>query len=157
MLMNLSLLTNHVISLLEQDSFQRQVVSLKRDLAISEAPFVWKTIVITDDLPPEIRSGWIFALKGNTPSVSHYHPNSVQHMLSVEGEAQAVVGDNQLEVLPLSDHPEKAEWIVIPKGIPHEFTPRNQDMIVVSFHTCDAADLVEVESESGLIRKYEGN
>ena len=47
-------------------------------------------------------------------------------------------------------------WYVIGKGVPHEFLPEGEDMIVVSFHTCQAAELEEIASETGEKRRYEG-
>ena len=48
------------------------------------------------------------------------------------------------------------KWLIIEKGVPHEFTPEREDMTVISFHTCDKSELEEVESETGGSRLYEG-
>lgn len=47
------------------------------------------------------------------------------------------------------------KWYVIGKGVPHEFLPEGEDMIVVSFHTCEANELEEVACETGEKRLYE--
>ena len=46
-------------------------------------------------------------------------------------------------------------WYVIPENVPHEFFPRGSDMVVVSFHTCEAHELQEISCDSGVIREYE--
>jgi hypothetical protein len=48
------------------------------------------------------------------------------------------------------------KWLIIDKGVSHEFTPEREDMTVISFHTCDASELEEIESETGGSRLYEG-
>jgi hypothetical protein len=47
-------------------------------------------------------------------------------------------------------------WYVIGEGVPHEFFPEQEEMIVVSFHTCEANELEEVACETGGKRLYEG-
>lgn len=47
-------------------------------------------------------------------------------------------------------------WYLIGKGVHHEFFPEETDMIVVSFHTCEAIELEEVACEAGERRLYEG-
>ncbi|HEX5734513.1 MAG TPA: hypothetical protein VF131_16880 [Blastocatellia bacterium] len=46
-------------------------------------------------------------------------------------------------------------WYVIGKGVPHEFFPEKENMVVVSFHTCEASELEEVSCETGEKRVYE--
>jgi hypothetical protein len=46
-------------------------------------------------------------------------------------------------------------WLVIEKGVPHEFFPEEEDMVVVSFHTCEAHELEEVSCDTGETRRYE--
>jgi len=47
-------------------------------------------------------------------------------------------------------------WYVIDEGVPHEFFPEEEDMVVVSFHTCEAHELEEVACGTGESRLYEG-
>jgi hypothetical protein len=58
------------------------IEQLKAQLRASEEPFVWATIEVGNapDVPGEIQSAWIFALRAERWSGAHYHPNSVQHM-----------------------------------------------------------------------------
>jgi hypothetical protein len=46
-------------------------------------------------------------------------------------------------------------WYVIPEGMPHEFFPTEQDMVVLSFHTCASDELEEISCNSGTTRNYE--
>ena len=48
------------------------------------------------------------------------------------------------------------KWVVIDKNVPHEFFPENENMVVISFHTCEAGELEEAGCETGQKRLYEG-
>jgi hypothetical protein len=48
------------------------------------------------------------------------------------------------------------KWVVIDKNVPHEFFPEEENMGVVSFHTCEATELSEVGCETGEKRLYDG-
>src|SRR5262249_17801387 len=63
--------------LLGQGSFSRAVQHLRVQLGGSQEPFVWTTIgldTIHIALPAAIKSCWIFLLKRDVPSGSHFHP-----------------------------------------------------------------------------------
>lgn len=47
-------------------------------------------------------------------------------------------------------------WHVIGAGLPHEFFPEESAMVVISFHTCEAHELEEVDCQSAKRRLYEG-
>jgi hypothetical protein len=146
--------------LLRQESFARAVERLRVDLGGSPEPFVWTTVVVdTIDvpLPAQIKSCWVFLLRRDVPSGSHYHPNSVQHMVALNGRGRANVGGVQRMMIPFgaARHPIEEKWHVIGEGVPHEFFPEGEDMAVVSFHTCAADELEEVASGSGARRTYE--
>jgi|SRR5215510_7346398 len=134
--------------------------ALKEELKQTPEPFVWTTLdleTISGYLPDNIKSCWVFVLKKDTPSGCHYHPNSIQHMLMIEGEGTAKVGSSTSEMKRFDDAngslPEI--WCVIDQGVPHEFFPRSCDMVVISFHTCDANKLEEISCDSGVTRLYE--
>ena len=155
-------LSSVVDYLLNQEDFSRTVERLKGELDQSTETFVWETIdldTIPHELPAGIKSGWIFHLRRDVPSGSHYHPNSVQHMVLVGGQGTSNVGGERRPIIhftsPESSFTEK--WIIIDKGVPHEFTPEREDMTVISFHTCAASELEEIESETGGSRLYEGS
>lgn len=133
---------------------------LKKQVRQTSEPFVWSTIEmqsVTVRLPETIRSCWIFVLKKDVPSGCHYHPNSIQHMVMIEGEGTANVGasSRQMKLFGALDCSLDDIWYVIPENVPHEFFPRGRDMVVVSFHTCESNELEEISCDSGTIRNYE--
>jgi quercetin dioxygenase-like cupin family protein len=137
-------------ALLRQDGIADTIARLKAELPRTEEPFVWSQVdlaAVGPLLPAVIRSGWLFVLRRDAPSGAHHHPNSVQHMLVVEGACRAHVGGAWRQLAP-------QEWAVIPAGVPHEFIPAGQDMVVLSFHTCAAEELEEVSAATGATRQY---
>ena len=146
--------------LLGQESFSRTIERLRLELNKSQEPFVWAAVAldtIAVALPASIKSCWIFLLKRDVPSGSHYHPNSVQHMVVVNGCGRSIVGGVECTMIPFasSRHSIQEKWFVIGEGVPHEFFPEGEDMAVVSFHTCVAEELEEISSGSGTRRVYE--
>jgi mannose-6-phosphate isomerase-like protein (cupin superfamily) len=107
-------------------------------------------------LPAIIKSGWIFVLKKDVPSGCHYHPNSIQHMVVIEGEGDSKVGaiSRQMRRLNEPDCSLDDIWYVIREGVPHEFFPRGADVVVVSFHTSAPDELEEIRCDSGARRTY---
>lgn len=146
--------------LLTQDSFSKAVEHLRNELRSSREPFVWTTVPLDSirvALPAPIKSCWIFHLKRDVPSGSHHHPNSVQHMVALNGQGRSHVGDVERTMIPIGSprHSIEAKWLVIDEGVPHEFFPVGEDMTVVSFHTCPAAELEEIAAGTGARRYYE--
>src|SRR5262245_49965690 len=89
--------------LLRQDSFSRSVERLRVELSGSQEPFVWNTVALDTirvPLPALIMSCWIFLLRRDVPSGSHYHPNSVQHMVALNGRGQSNVGGVERTMVP---------------------------------------------------------
>jgi hypothetical protein len=149
-----------VESLLRQESFSGTVERLRLELRGSPQPFVWSTVAlntISVSLPAPIKSCWMFLLKRDVPSGCHYHPNSVQHMIALTGHGRSKVGGVERTMIPLGSarHSITEKWHVIGEGVPHEFFPEGEDMTVVSFHTCEAAELEEIACGSGASRIYE--
>ena len=146
--------------LVSRQWFARMVDELKTANRESQEPFVWSTIelkFLIAQLPRNIKSGWVFVLKKDVPSGCHHHPNSIQHMVMIEGRGESNVGDLRKQMIPFQSQDKSlAEiWYVIPEGVPHEFFPEEQDMVVISFHTCGAAELEEVSCNTGATRLYE--
>ena len=155
----LSELNEAVAQLMSGSAVQSLINDLKKQLPHTSEPFVWSTIdlqSITAPLPDTIKSCWIFVLKKGVPSGCHFHPNSIQHMVMIEGEGTSRVGDDSGQMKRFG-HPDSSLeniWYVIPEGTPHEFYPAEQDMVVVSFHTCASDELEEVSCDSGASRTY---
>jgi mannose-6-phosphate isomerase-like protein (cupin superfamily) len=159
---DLQKLNTAVEYLLRQESFSTTVERLKGELAGSKETFVWSTVELDSipcELPVDIKSCWIFHLRKDIPSGSHYHPNSVQHMVVVTGRGKSIVDGTRRTIVPFSssEHSLTDKWYVIGQNVPHEFVPEREDMTVVSFHTCDASELEEIACESGGKRLYEGH
>jgi len=153
-------LNDAVAEVTARAAFHRVVDELKSQLQHTSEPFVWSTIdlqSLTSPLPDGIRSGWIFVLKRDVSSGCHYHPNSVQHMVMIEGEGTSNVGNVSAEMKRFGEQGRSLDetWYVIPEGVPHEFFPRGRDVVVVSFHTCDSEELEEISCDSGATRNYE--
>src|SRR6185369_2400767 len=149
-----------VEELLTRPSFHKLVDELKDQLPHTSEPFVWSTIdldSITAPLPETIKSSWIFVLKKDVPSGCHYHPNSIQHMVMIEGEGTSKVGtiSGRMRRLGEPDTSLDDVWYVIAESVPHEFFPSGSDVVVVSFHTCASDELEEINCDSGTSRNYE--
>ena len=153
-------LNEAVAQLITRPEIHSLVDSLKKQLPQTAEPFVWSAIdlqSITAPLPDSIRSCWIFVLKKDVPSGCHYHPNSIQHMVMVEGDGTSKVGPNSDQMKRFGELESSLDdvWYVIPEGMPHEFFPTGKDMVVLSFHTCASDELEEISCDSGTTRNYE--
>lgn len=153
-------LNEAVAQLIARPETHSLVDSLKKQLPQTSEPFVWSAIdlqSITARLPDSIRSCWIFVLKKDVASGCHYHPNSIQHMVMVEGEGSSKVGPDSREMKLFGDPDSSLDdvWYVIPEGMPHEFFPKGQDVVVLSFHTCTSDELEEISCDSGTTRNYD--
>ena len=147
-----------VEELIAHASFHKLVDGLKDQLQHTSEPFVWSTVDLPFGLPETIKSGWIFVLKKDVRSGCHYHPNSIQHMVMIEGEGTSKVGARSRQMRRLGEPDTSLDdvWYVIPEGVPHEFFPSGADVVVVSFHTCAPDELEEINCDSGAMRNYEG-
>lgn len=156
----LTKLNDLVGNILLEPTIIEMISNLKEQLIHSNESFVWSNIKQTSirkALPEEIKSAWIFVLKKDIPSGCHYHPNSIQHMVMVEGMGESVIGGKSKKIIKFGspDTTINEIWYVIGKGIEHEFFPKGQDMVVISFHTCEAHALEEVMCKNGESRVYE--
>jgi len=155
---DLSKLSSLVEKILRNRDVLNIIDDLKGQLLESNEPFVWATLphqLIGEEFPTGIHSAWIFVLKPNCQTSSHYHPNSIQHTIVIEGDGWAKIGNREVELKVFNPHDIQPIWYVIEKNVPHEFVTRDSPVVVISFHTCLADELVEVEMESGSRRLYE--
>ena len=158
---DLGKLNSAVEFLVNQETFTQTANQLSKALSHSSERFVWSVIdlnVLRRELPEEIGSCWIFVLKEDVPSGCHYHPNSIQHMVVIKGQGTSTVGGKTRRMLQFESSNASLEdiWYVIDKGVPHEFFPTEEDMVVVSFHTREADQLEEIACDTGKKRLYEG-
>jgi len=153
-------LSSAVARIIAQLNTHALMRALKEEIKQTPEPFVWAVLdleSISGYLPDNIKSCWIFVLKRDAPSGCHYHPNSIQHMVMIEGEGTAKIGSltSEMKRFDTANSSLSDVWCVIDEGVPHEFFPRRSDMVVISFHTCSANELEEISCDSGLTRIYE--
>ena len=79
-------------------------------------------------------------------------------MTTITGQGTSKVGGQYKRLVQFGSPDDSVEdkWVVSDKNIPHEFFPEKENMVVVSFHTCDATELEEVGCDTGDKRLYEG-
>ncbi|HET9590420.1 MAG TPA: hypothetical protein VFO91_16655 [Anaerolineales bacterium] len=157
---DLEKLNTAVEFLINQKSFVERIEQLSEEIDHSHESFVWSVIdlvFIDRKLPECIRSCWLFVLKKDVWTGCHYHPDSIQHMVMVNGQGVSKVAGIQERMIQFgsSNNPLADIWYVIDKGVPHEFFPEDSNMVVISFHTCEAKELEEVDCGTGEKRRYE--
>ena len=123
----------------------------------TKAQMTWEPIPLTiygRALPPEIRSSWVFVLRGGATTGAERHPNSHQRMMSFEATGDLQVragledgGEGQWQSNLLVSElgvPLERRWISIPRNVWHQVVvPEGADWVVVSFHTVQAEELIE--------------
>jgi hypothetical protein len=80
--------------LINQKTFLERIEQLSEEINHSQEPFVWSVIALSSidrNLPESIGSCWIFVLKKDVSSGCHYHPNSIQHMVTIKGQGMSKV------------------------------------------------------------------
>lgn len=107
----------------------------------------------SSDLPPFIRSSWVFILRAKTITGAERHPNSHQRMLAYDGSGDFQTrGDGPWQSNYLTSDPAASieeRWISIPVGVWHQSAGPEKDWVVVSFHTVEAEDLIEERPGDG--------
>ena len=118
----------------------------RRMLATSREPFGWRFIDLgARDLPGGIRSGAVFVLPAGATPPGHHHPNSIQHMRVLAG--QAVVTLRSTESSARYGVGAERPWLVIPRGVVHQIAVLpDGELVVLSFHTVPEEDLLEVSA-----------
>jgi hypothetical protein len=121
----------------------------------SAAALAWEPIPLSaygPSLPGTIRSSWVFILRANTVTGAERHPNSIQRMVSWEGEGDfQTKRDRSWESHFLTSDvsaPLDRRWITIPVDVWHQGVVPEGDWVVVSFHTAAEEELIE-ERDTG--------
>ena len=110
--------------------------------------------LVGNRLPAGIASAWAFVIRPATRLPAHTHPNSVQHTAVLSGAGMSHIGRRSAILQPFDPaYPDRSIY-VIPENTPHAFESFHEPLVVLSFHTVSAADLVEVDVETGDRRKY---
>lgn len=157
---DLEKLNSAVEFLIDQKTIQETIARLSKEVDHSQEPFVWSVIGLNSilrSLPETIKSGWIFVLRKNVSSGCHYHPNSTQHMAVIKGRGVQKVGGQSKRLVEFQsqNHSASDKWVIIDENVPHEFFTEAENMVVVSFHTCEASELEEIGCDTGEKRFYE--
>jgi hypothetical protein len=107
--------------------------------------FGWEFVSL-DPLPEGIASAGLFVLPARSRPTPHRHPNSIQHMRRLSGEARVrlTLSDEVLDRSVGADEP----WVVIAADAAHQIEVRNREFVVISFHTVPQEELLEV-TETG--------
>ena len=116
-----------------------------RDMLSSGEEFGWDFVKL-DPLPEGIASAGLFVLPAGSTPTPHRHPNSIQHMRHLAGEAVVRISlrDETLKRLVTEENP----WTVIQDNATHGFEVGGDDLVVISFHTVPQEELLEV-TETG--------
>ncbi len=134
-------------------SLARNLASeLLERLKEGKAPFEGAPLpdaLVKKRLPAGIKSAWMFVLRAETTTPSHYHPNSVQYMAVIGGGGTALIDGRESVLRPFDPaFPGKSLYVIAEK-VPHAFETGLEPVIVLSFHTVEAGELIEVDEESG--------
>jgi hypothetical protein len=133
----------------------RQVIErVRADLARkAEAVMTWEAMPLAiygNNLPPTIKSSWVFILRAGVNTGAERHPNSHQRMMSFEGSGDMQIRhdfDSPWESNVLIGDPGAAlerRWVSIPPNVWHQpVVAKESDWVVVSFHTVPAEELIE--------------
>lgn len=131
-----------------------------------QAAIVWEPVPLDTygvELPPSIRSSWVFILRANTASGAERHPNSRQRMMSYRGTGdlqtreslQHTWSSHRLTSTP--DAPIWQRWISIPANVWHQAVVLESNWAVVSFHTVSQDELIEerpdAEDAAGTVQR----
>jgi len=93
------------------------------------------------ELPSDIRSAWLFALRKGFVHPAEFHPNSVQRMFALNRPGQFEVWDGGRWIRHTLA---PGRGLPIPASVWHRSPALDEDWVVASFHTAKADQLVEV-------------
>ena len=151
-------LTPLVEKMIGNQSILDIIDSLKARIVECDEPFIGASVPkhrLEERFPSGIKSAWVFVIRPYTRIPLHHHPNSVQHTVVIEGSGKVKIDDRLFEVRRFNPKAPLPIWYVIGKNSSHQFVTEDSPVVVISFHTCRAKELIEVETESGRSRFYE--
>jgi hypothetical protein len=138
---------------------ERLVRELELELEGSAEAFVGRPLpeaIVRGRLPPPVASAWVFVLRSSTRNPAHVHPNSTQFTAAIRGGGRSFVGGLPAPIELFEPSRADSTLHVFAPGTPHAFEPGCEPLVVISFHTVAAQELVEIEVESGAARRYVG-
>ena len=133
-------------ALVERSRAVLDAASLKaRAMLQTGEEFGWEFVSL-GPLPEGVASAGLFVLPARSRPTPHRHPNSIQHMRRLSGEARVrlTLGDEVMDRLVGAD----ARWVVIQADATHQIDVGDQEFVVISFHTVPQEELLEV-TETG--------
>ena len=115
------------------------------------AVMAWEPIplsIFDRALPGEIQSAWVFVLRAGVNTGPERHPNSHQRMMSFEGSGDLQTGEpgrwHSNVLVSNTEASLNRRWISIPPSVWHRpVVGKDEDWVVVSFHTVAAEELIE--------------
>jgi hypothetical protein len=107
----------------------------------------WASVPLTtySGLPEDIRSSWVFVLRGGISTGAERHPNSRQRMISYRGTGDLQTWeDGRWRRNPLVSGAGAPASLSIPPNVWHRpVIPAGMDWTVISFHTAPDDELIE--------------
>jgi hypothetical protein len=122
------------------------------EMALLDDPtprLAWRSVPLCayDNLPPGIASSWVFALRADCTSGAERHPNSIQRVMSYRGSADMQLWNGTAweshHLTSGADQALDARWLSIPTNVWHKPVMRDDNWVVVSFHTASDDTLIE--------------
>lgn len=103
--------------------------------------FGWEFVSL-GPLPEGIASAGLFVLPARSRPTPHRHPNSIQHMRRLSGEARVrlTLDGEVMDRLVGADE----RWVVIETDATHQIDVEDREFVVISFHTVPQKELLEV-------------
>jgi quercetin dioxygenase-like cupin family protein len=103
--------------------------------------FGWEFVSL-GPLPEGVASAGLFVLPARSRPTPHRHPNSIQHMCRLSGEARVrlTLGGEVMDRLVGADE----RWVVIETDATHQIDVEDREFVVISFHTVPQEELLEV-------------
>jgi len=133
-------------ALVERSRAVLDAASLKaRAMLQTGEEFGWEFVSL-GPLPEGVASAGLFVLPARSRPTPHRHPNSIQHMRRLSGEARVrlTLGDDVMDRLVGADE----RWVVIEADATHQIDVGDREFVVISFHTIPQEELLEV-TETG--------
>jgi hypothetical protein len=118
------------------------LVELREDPTGPKSTFRAIPLNLYGELPSDIRSAWMFALRKGFAHPPEYHPNSIQRMFAWRTSGEFEVWDGAQWVRQKM-HPADA-GLSIPANTWHRAPALNDDWVVASFHTAEPSGLIEI-------------
>ena len=118
------------------------LIELKSDHARPKSTFRAIPLELYGDLPPEIRSAWLFALRKGFDHPPEFHPNSIQRMFALNRPGRFDVWNGKRWATHRMEP--DGGGLSIPVDTWHRAPALDEDWVVASFHTVEADQLIEI-------------